>query len=135
MFRNLKRAILFSVFTLSVATASLAGTVKLAWDYEGTGHKGFRLYYGRTSQAMVQAPMNPTGAAPYDATVDIADPGARTYELELADGTWYVRMITIGGSGHSDFTAEEVTVPVGLRPPTGLRIEGIMLMLTPTGGN
>lgn len=134
------RAVLLTMILLvAVYTQAMAGMVKLSWDYEGEGHMGFRLYYGGESHVGVSEPLNPVpeheagtvivavDPAPYDAVVDIMDPGARTYEISLPNGRYYFRMVTVGAMQDSAFTETEPSAYIGLNPPTNVRVEWIFM--------
>jgi len=135
----MKHFYLTTILLLLLCTSAMAGVVRLAWDHEGAGHLGFRLYYGSTSHAAVMEPLNPVAEhaagvvvsgvdpAPYENVVDIADPGARFYEMTLPNGFYYFRMVTIGQRQDSAFTAEEAMAYVGLNPPEGFRVEWILI--------
>lgn len=114
--------------SLLIPALSFAGVVRLAWDYDRTDHKGFRIYYGAASQIGAKRATNPApDAAPYDSVTTILDPNVRTYEVMLPDGTYYFRMVAIGDTMDSDFTAEEPVGVVSVDIPENFRIEWIFV--------
>lgn len=116
-------------------STSMAGIVRLAWEYEGIGHKGFRLYYGKTSHADIERPIHPQpNPIPYDIVEEILDPDARSYEILLPEGTYYFRLTTIGAKNDSAFTKDEPVAEVGLDAPTGFKVEWIITKSKPEEG-
>lgn len=136
----MKYLLALGILLMTLSTSS-AGVVRLVWDYTGEGHRGFRLYYGKTSHAMVPAPgwvlapVNNVVAtpAPYDYMVEITDPGAREHEMVLPEGTYYFRLSAIGEQRDSVFTAEEPMAVVGVDAPTGFKVEWIITKTVPIG--
>lgn len=134
----MRTVLLAMILLVGMYSQAMAGMVKLSWDYEGEGHKGFRLYYGEESHAGVSEPLNPVpehsasefvvgvDPAPYDEVVDIMDPGARTYEIGLPNGRYYFRMVTVGATQDSVFTEMEPSAYIGLNPPTNVRVEWML---------
>jgi hypothetical protein len=119
---------------LMTCTASMAGIVRLGWTYEGIGHKGFRLYYGKTSHVGIESPTHSSSnPSPYDVAEEILDPEARSYEVLLPEGTYYFRMVTIGDKNDSVFTKEEPVAEVGINPPSGFTVEWIITKTKPEG--
>lgn len=123
----MRTLVLLSVL-LGLHTSAFAGVVRLAWNYDGAGHLGFRLYYGKASHVSVQEPIAVApDPNPYESVVDILDPAARGYELSLPEGTYYFRLTTIGVEKDSVFTLEEPVAAIGVNPPEDFTVEWIML--------
>lgn len=119
---------------LMTCGTSMAGMVRLGWTFEGTGHKGFRLYYGKTSHVDIERAINPPNPNPYDMTEEILDPNARSHEILVPDGTWFFRLTTIGEQGDSAFTEKEPMATVGIDPPGNFEVEWIITKTKPKEG-
>lgn len=116
-------------------TSSMAGMVRLTWDYTGEGHKGFRLYYGKSSHDGVKEPVNPApDPLPYAFMEEISDPAARYYEILLTEGKWYFRLTAIGEQNGSVFTEEEPMAAVGIDAPGNFKVEWILTKTKPREG-
>lgn len=123
----MRRFLVTLVLVLMAVSPALAGVVSLSWDYTGSGHKGFRLYYGQTSHLDVNAAIGvPPDPAPYDHIVEIPDPDARIYEIALPEGVYYFRMVTVGAVADSPFTVEEPVATIGPNVPEGFKVEWIL---------
>lgn len=132
---TVKRLLLAALLVLGMCHYAMAGIVRLAWTYEGTGHRGFRVYYGKTSHGAVDRPMNAApDPAPYEMTEEILDPDARGHELVVPSGTWYFRLVTIGVENDSIFTTQEPVAAVGVDAPGQFQVEWIITKTTPKGG-
>lgn len=102
-----------------------AASVQLAWEHEGEGHRGYKIYYGTQSQASVVRPTG-GGAAPYEQVVTLSDPQARTATLDLEPGIYYVRVTAFNEQLESDFSNEAMGT-IGLDAPSNLRITVIVV--------
>lgn len=114
-----------AVFFILIFYSSMAGAVTFSWDYDPAGdtgtHLGFRLYYDSVSHASATDPDDLSTASPYANRIEITDPDARTYQIDLPDGTYYFRINTYGTvdgqPGDSAFNQPELTFVVDTTPP------------------
>jgi len=108
-------------FAASIASAA---TVSLAWDYVDQGQEGFKIYYGTTSHAAVEAPENPNSSdpAPYTTQVVVPMASTRTATLTVTPGTYYMRITAYGTTGAESIFSNEVVANVTHSAPGNLRI-------------
>lgn len=119
------------IVNLHLVGFAYAGMVNLAWDYTDEGQTGFRIYYGKISQASIPAPVNPNGTdpRPYEQVIDIPEAAGeevRATSFSLQPGVYYVRATAYGDSGESNFS-NEVVVNVSHSAPGNLRVTIIVV--------
>lgn len=123
------RSISFVTIVIAIACSlSLASGVEITaqWDYpldEQAKIDGFRLFYGRRSNAAIPKPDVCTAPAPYGHIVEVPDPAARSHTFEVPiDDPFHVAIVATMAARCSPFSNEVRVEPQVVIGPPVLRI-------------